>query len=169
MGKFYENSEPDGIQSDHDLRIAILNKTKAATKELKTIIDNNIQAYNIITFRYGEEAMKDYPNKAYLMQISLYLEAFSGLIVNNLCALIGKGKNDTLSIYKHKKSYDEKAIDAFYLRHEEKLSSLTMARNKVYAHIDTNVTEHAFLINIRFFERCLNFVERILKGGQKHE
>lgn len=171
MSKFYEPVENEGdIKNDSDLRVAIHNKTRRAWDLFAKLTNENGELYMIVTLRRGEQAFNDYPDKGKMRDFYITLDAFRCLITNNLCVLLGQRKNDKLSIWHNKEKYNTALIDDFYTKHEKELQSLFTARDKVYAHIDTNVTESAFLHEDSFLRICVHFLmDLLLIEGAKDE
>ena len=168
MSKFYEPVENGGdIASDSDFRIAIARKIQRALDLFLTIARNNIELHNTFTFTYGEETYNAYPDKESLMNYWITYEAYTGLIINNLCVLLGDRKNDKLSILKAKEEYDTVIIDEFYCKNQKQLKSLFTARDKMYAHIDADLDGNAFEYSIDFLGECVSFLETLFRGGKK--
>ena len=167
MSRIYENSGENDIKNDNDFRIAILNKTNRAWELFLTIMNDNIELHRTVTFVYGKEGYEAYPNRQNLMDYNIVLDAYLGMITTNLCVLLGRGRNDKLSILKAKEQYDTAMIDTFYAKNEQQLDCLFDARNQMYAHIDNDISDSAFNLNYDFLKVCIYFLADLFRRGKK--
>lgn len=167
MAKFYDYVENGDIKNDSDLRIAIYNKLYRTWNIFATVANNNRELFDVLEFKNGLEPYENYKDKDALLDFHISIDALRGAIINNLCASLGKGRNDTLSIINNKHIYDEEAIDEFYKSYDTELNSMFKARNKLYAHIDANVDSSAFYYDTNFLRECIIFLNRILSKGAK--
>lgn len=104
------------------------------------------------------------PKVDYLL-LDVQLESYRMLIVNYLNALIGRGKNDKISIFSEK---DNPEILNFYKENETNIQELKSMRDKLYAHCDLDFNVVLKAITPEFIEKCLTLLKQVLdyKGAE---
>ena len=135
--KFIDELNP---LSENDTRIELLSEIKTAYHLLKQIIHKTSKFCNYQTF--------------------VNLESLKMLTTNYIVALIGKRKNDKLSLY-HTKIKDD--LNKFCEIHKVEYEALEQARDKVYSHFDMDYREKCGIISFEFIEDSIDFIEKSLQ------
>lgn len=112
-------------------------------------------------FRLDENQQLNFKNQlfAYLDREST-TEARLMLIINYLSALLMKGRNNKISIYKN--FGDSERVTEFAENNKNLLEQLKNARDKLYSHVDPDWREYAKVITFDEFERCIKFLNDLL-------
>lgn len=87
-------------------------------------------------------------------------EARMMLIINYLSALLKKGKNNKISIYKNFADKKQQ-IEKFEEENRDLLNRINMVRDKLYAHIDLNWQIYVKSITFDEFEICIGFLNEL--------
>lgn len=135
--KFIDELNP---LSENNTRIELLSEVKTAYHLLEQIIHKTGKFCNYQTF--------------------VNLESLKMLTINYIVALIGKRKNDKLSLYYTKIKDD---LDKFCEEHKDEYEALELARDKVYSHFDMDYRGKCGIISFSFIEDCIEFIEKSLQ------
>lgn len=91
-------------------------------------------------------------------------ESYKMLIVNYLMVLLGRRKNDKISICKFYWLNDnKKSIDEFYEQYKDEIDNLQSLRDKVYSHFDLDYITAVNNIKFEFIETCIDFLNSIFQ------
>lgn len=91
-------------------------------------------------------------------------ESYKMLIVNYLMVLLGRRKNDKISICKFYWLNDnKKSIDEFYEQYKDEIDNLQSLRDKVYSHFDLDYITAVNNIKFEFIETCIDFLNNIFQ------
>ena len=94
-------------------------------------------------------------------------ESYKMLIVNYLTALLGKRKNDKISLYNHPIKEQEQTIKQFFKTNADELNAVFSVRDKVYSHVDVDFMNTCKNISFDFIEKCIGFLRKVLDIKQE--
>lgn len=126
------------------------------------VIDNldifQIATYNRIKIAY--KLLIEVPNPNIktdieFLKYDVRVESYKMYIINYLAALIGRRKNDKISL---NLNYKDK-LDGFYLKNQKEIDNLLTIRDTVYSHFDLDFNKKCETMNYEFIEKCLDFIK----------
>lgn len=145
--------------SVYQSQVMLLNKVNLAFEEYMELIINVPEIEMIFT--HSREDVKKH------LVADVKSESLKMLIVNYSMALLGRGRNDKVSVFNNQLKIEDEQSRLFCCKYIKELDELKIIRNKIYAHHDLDWHNHCKGITNEFISQCIQFVACVLKNSKE--